>query len=424
MLDQHRPKSYEWKIVILLAILWGTVGLDRLVIVYLFPMLIPEFGLNNAQAGALTSVLAMTWAVSAWVLGSFSDRYGRKKVLLPAVVFFSLMSWLTGIAKSYGSLMAIRGLMGVGEGAVFTTSVATVAEESTPNKRGLNLGIHQSCFPLVGIGLGAIISTQLAQSFGWRPVFFIVGIPGLVLALLIAFMMKEPRSTYEKFAENMTSKQAKGAVEAKPGFFAAFKYRNVWVSTLVSCLFMNWLFVFAAFAILFLTQVRGMALSTAGFVLSAWGFGGFIGMILIPALSDYLGRRPVMVASAFINGLSVLLFAVAGANPTLLFSILFIGAIFGWGCYPIFLSLTTTEAVPPSLAGSAVGIPTSLGEIFGAMVMPVIAGGLADKFGLHYPMFLAGIAPVLAAVVSLLYIETAPRIVARNTQSNAAYCSE
>lgn len=188
MLDQNRPKSYEWKIVILLAILWGTVGLDRLVIVYLFPILIPEFGLNNAQAGALTSVLAMTWAGSAWVLGSVSDRYGRKKVLLPAVVFFSLMSWLTGVAKSYGSLMAIRGLMGVGEGAVFSTSVATVAEESTPTKRGLNLGIHQSCFPLVGIGLGAIISTQLAQSFGWRPVFFIVGIPGLVLALFIAFI--------------------------------------------------------------------------------------------------------------------------------------------------------------------------------------------------------------------------------------------
>ena len=127
-----------------------------------------------------------------------------------------------------------------------------------------------------------------------------------------------------------------------------------------------------------------------------------------------------MVVSAVVNGLSVLWFAVAGANPTELFCILFVGAIFGWGCYPIFLSLTTTEAVPVKLAGSAVGIPTAIGEIFGAMAMPIVAGALADKFGLGYPMYLAGIAPIIAGVVALLYIETAPRVVARSTQRNAA----
>ncbi len=416
MEKEQRSKWYEWKIVILLALLHGTLGLDRLVIVYLFPILMPEFGLNNTQAGAITAVLAMTWAVSAWVMGSLSDRIGRKKVLIPSAIFFSLMSWVTGVVKSYGGLLVVRGLMGVGEGGVFSTSAATIGEESTPKKRGLNLGIHQSFFPGIGIGLGAIIATQLATEFGWRPVFFIVGIPGLVLAAIIAYVMKEPLSFSQKEEKKPVSDIAIKSEETKPGFFAALKYRNVWVSTIVSCLFMNWLFVFAAFAVLFLTQVRGLSLPTAGVVLSAWGFGGFIGMIGIAAISDYLGRRPVMIVSSIITGISVIWFALAGSNPVTLFCILFVGAIFGWGTYPIFLALTTTESVPAKLAGSAVGIPTSIGEIFGAMVMPIIAGSLADKFGLIYPMYLAGIAPIIAAVVSFWYIETAPRVLSRKNQ--------
>jgi hypothetical protein len=58
MIDNTRAKGYEWKIVLAIALLWGFVGLDRLVIVYLFPILVPHFKLTNTQAGALTSVLA------------------------------------------------------------------------------------------------------------------------------------------------------------------------------------------------------------------------------------------------------------------------------------------------------------------------------------------------------------------------------
>ncbi|GAB7263169.1 hypothetical protein DZS_49830 [Dickeya ananatis] len=74
--------------VIMLALLFGVVGLDRLVVVYLFPILIPALGLNNLQAGAIASVLALTWAVSSWGLGNLSDIIGRKKVLIFSSAFF------------------------------------------------------------------------------------------------------------------------------------------------------------------------------------------------------------------------------------------------------------------------------------------------------------------------------------------------
>lgn len=415
MSEQQRPKGYEGKIVLVLALVWGFIGLDRLAVVYLFPQIIPEFGLNNTQAGAIASILAITWAVSAWGMGHISDRIGRKKVLVPAVIFFSLMSWFTGITKNYVGIMFVRGLLGFGEGAVFTTSVATIAEESTPKRRGFNLGAHQSGFPLIGIGCGAMICTMLASYFGWRPVMFIVGVPGLLLALVLAIFMKEPMSTYQKAEKSQLSQIAGESDEKKSGLFAALKYRNVWVSSLVATFFMIWLFNFSTFAALYLTQIRGLSLPTAGFVISGMGFGGFVGMLLVPGLSDHFGRKPLLAVSAILTGGFTLWFGLAGSNPTLLFGIIFVASIFGLGSFPLFLSATTTEAVPMHLAGLAVGIPTAIGELFGATIMPIIGGRFADMYGLQAPMYLAAAGPLIAMLVCILYIETAPAVVARRS---------
>lgn len=416
MLEQQRPKGYEGKIVFILALIWGFIALDRLAVVYLFPMIIPELGLSNTEAGAIASILAITWAVSAWGMGHLSDRIGRKKVLVPAVVFFSLMSWFTGLVKGYASIMVVRGLLGVGEGAVFSTSVATIAEESTPKRRGLNLGIHQCGFSLIGLAFGAMICTQLAERFGWRPVMFIVGIPGFILAVVLVIFMKEPKSSSQK-AEKSQSTKIGGESDGKiSGLFAAFKYRNVWVSSIVGSFFMVWLYNFTTFVALYLTQVQGLTLPIAGSIISAMGFGGFIGTLLIGSLSDRFGRKPVIMISAVLTGVFTLWFSLAGNDPTLLFGLLFVAAIFGMGSFPIFLSTTTTEGVPIHLAGLAVGITTAVSEFLGATVMPIIGGKLADMYGLQAPMYLAAAGPLLAMLVCILYIETAPAVLARRSQ--------
>lgn len=419
MSEMSRPKGYEWKIVLVLALVWGAVCLDRLAVPFLFPVIVPEFHLNNAQAGAVTAILAVTWGVASWLMGNLSDRIGRKKVLLPSIIFFSVMSWFTGLTRSFAGMMAVRGLLGFGEGAVFSVSVATLSEESTPARRGLNIGTFQCGYPLIGVGVGAMICTQLAHYFGWRPVMFIVGIPGLVLAAILGRLMMEPRSTFLK-AENLSGETAGGAGEGRPGFFAALKYRNVWVSTLVSCLFMNWLYNLTTFVALFLTQLRGIPLTTAGTIISVMGFGGFAGMILLSGLSDQFGRKPLILISTFCAGIFTLLFIVAGSNPFVLVCISFLIGIFAMGSYPIWLSVITSESVPVYLAGSAVGIPVAIGELFGAVLMPVIGGSLADIYGLQTPMYLAGVAPLIATVISLLYRETAPKVLARRASGAAA----
>lgn len=398
MINETKKISYEWKIVILLALLFGIVGLDRFVVLYLFPVIIPELGLNNMQAGMIASVLALTWALSTWILGSISDRHGRKKILIYSTLFFSLMTCLTAFAKSFNLMLIVRGLLGIGEGGVYSTSVATIASVSKPEKKGLNMGIHQAFFPLLGIGVGPIVATQLNHYMSWQMVFIVVGIPGLIFAYLIAKLMKEPARDLSQVSRHTSD-----------GPLSVLRYKNIWVSTFVSCLFQTGLFVFSTFVALYLTKVIGLPLETVGLTISGWGFGGFIGMIIVPALSDIVGRKPVIIMGAAIYSVLMITFAFCSMSSLIMFILLFVAGIFGFGIAPLFLAIIPSESVPSTMVGSAVGIPTCAGELLGGVIMPIVAGGLADKFGLQYPMMMVGIAFAVITIISFTFVETAPK---------------
>ncbi|HKQ88951.1 MAG TPA: MFS transporter, partial [Candidatus Acidoferrales bacterium] len=108
-------KGYENTVVGILFFTWGTVFLDRMSQLYLAPYFAPEFHLSEAQVGFLASVVAASWAVSSLIFGAVSDRFGRRTVLIPGVLIFSLLSWLSGVARSFEELLVIRALMGVAE---------------------------------------------------------------------------------------------------------------------------------------------------------------------------------------------------------------------------------------------------------------------------------------------------------------------
>lgn len=403
---QDKKSNYEWGIVILLALLGGIFMMNRLAIVYLFPLIIPEFKISYAQAGALTSILGIVTAFAIWFFGGLSDRVGRKIILIPATIFFSLMSWFSGITYSFLQMFLARGVMGIGLGGVLPTSIATVALESTPTRRGLNFGLQQALSPLVSIGIGAILVTQLIKIMSWRMVFFVVGIPGLVISLILYFYMREPKLVSFGIKDN----PSQGAA-GRPGFFTPLKYRNVIISSIVSFFMMCCLFVFATFSILYLTKEIHLSISDAGIIISLLGFAGFFGCILLPLLSDRVGRKPIIIPSLFVTGLCFWGFILSGSNFLLLVLLISIAGFAIGGITPIALSALTTESVPPYLAATASGIPASIGEIFGSALMPFLAGYLCDLYGLKTALYFSAVAPLIAGFVGLFYEETAPKII-------------
>src|SRR4029079_18008942 len=115
------------------------------------------------------------------------------KILIPAILLFSLMSGLSGIATGLASLILIRGLMGLMEGSYCPTSFAATAVAAHPSRRGVLQGLQQSGFALFGFGLGPIIATQLlAVVPSWRWVFWVVAIPGFLVGTGLWFVLREP----------------------------------------------------------------------------------------------------------------------------------------------------------------------------------------------------------------------------------------
>src|SRR4030095_329716 len=142
-------------------------------------------GLGYQAIGNLVVVLGIVWGIFAAISGRLSDAIGHRKILIPAIFFFSLMSGFSGMATGLVSLIAIRGLMGMMEGSYCPTSFTATAAAAHPSRRGFLQGLQQCGFALFGLALGPIIATQLLQVVpSWRWVFLTARLPGVVLGAL------------------------------------------------------------------------------------------------------------------------------------------------------------------------------------------------------------------------------------------------
>jgi predicted MFS family arabinose efflux permease len=393
--------SYEWKATLMLSLAFGLVGLDRFILPSLFPSMRGDLGLNEQHLGNLVGILAVAWGVSAVLFGGLSDRLGRRNVLVPAVVFFSVMSGLSGMATGLVSLLLIRALMGAAEGAVAPTGVAVVVEASHPNRRGINNGFFQCAIALFGLGIAPIMATQLLEITSWRNVFLIAGIPGIIVAVLLWRIVREPHQLAG--ANNVPT-------GPRPPALSIFKHRNIPLSMLALLCAMVGIFVLSAFIPVYLADYLKLELTDRGIVSSAIGFGGAIGQFGIPAVSDYIGRRMATVLSFIISAVFLYFFIHTGAgNNTALFVLLFGAALFNFGALAILAGPIPAEAAPPGLIATAAGVVIGAGEIFGGGVAPVLAGGVAQSHGIQYTLYLTMGGLIAGLVVSLFLKETAPR---------------
>jgi MFS family permease len=396
--SKHWDTTYEWKAVTLLTVGFGLVGLDRWIIGPLFPSIAPDLHLDYQDAGSVIGALGLAWGVAALLLGGLSDRIGRKKVLVPAIVLFSLLSGFSGMVGSLTGLLLTRSIMGVTEGAFCPTSFAATAEAAKPSRRGLLQGVQQSSFALLGLALAPIIATQLLAVTTWRWVFVLVAVPGLITAVLLAMTIREP----------VTIISTTGHTPQRAPIGDVFKHRNILVGMVGLFCAMTGIFVLSALIPSYLNDYLKLTQKEMGFVTSAIGFGGFFGQFGLPGLSDIFGRR-IMAVIGFLGGAIFLWFFIhTSANPVTLFALLFGTTIFAFGLFALITGPIATEAAPPGHISTAAGIIIGAGEIFGGGVAPIIAGAIAKNYGIQFVPYFAMGGLLLGILVSLFLRETAP----------------
>jgi len=411
-----RPDRYENVITAVLALTFGIVFFDRNALNYLMPFVLEDIPLTNAQIGLLAAGLAATWALSGIVAGQVSDRIGRRKsILLIAVVIFSFASFVTGLATSFFMLLGARLLMGLSEGPVLPLSQSLMAQASSPERRGLNMGLMQNVLSnLMGSLVAPLVVVALANAYGWRPAFLVTALPGLVAAALIWVYIKDPG--LPAVAPRSDRKQQ---VFAFSDYMLALKNRNIALCLAISGLMVGWMITGWVFLPLYFTSVIGFTPSQMSMLMAVLGVSGAVAGFVVPALSDKFGRRPVIAlgcALGAVTPLAVLFWTGAGSILTILVA-------FGWvagGTFSIFMATVPAESAVAGRVTTGMALIMGIGELFGGAVMPAVAGVLADQFGLAAPLVCELVLASLAALLALGLRETSPRYLAQTSVARSA----
>jgi MFS family permease len=414
---RHRFWRYENAALAILSLAFSLVFFDRMSVTYLLPFAAPELGLTNTQIGLMNSVLAMAWAVSGYAVSSYADRHRKRKPLLAlTVACFALCTILQGAVGGFLSLLVVRAMMGFAEGPVLPITQSVMAQESSPHRRGFNMGVLQNgVSSIFGAIMGPPLMVTLAEAFGWRNALFAAGAPGLLVAWLVWRYLRDP-DRYPHTSNNDVAFQSAGRL----GIRELLSYRNVRVTMLGACGLATWSLVLMVFTPLYLVQQRGLSPQGMSAVMSALGVAIFAGGFVVPMLSDRFGRKPVVVLFSLIAVLAPLAVAHLDVPLAVLAAVAFVTYL-GVGCFPLLMATIPSESLPAGTLATAMGLIMGVAEVVGGVIGPTAAGLLGDRVQPSAPFYLSAGGALLAGVVSLALQETAPAALQRRRIVRSAY---
>nr|WP_315430928.1 MFS transporter [uncultured Albidiferax sp.] len=367
------PFPHEWQTLALMAFGFALVNLDRFIMYPLFPVMAKELGLDYQDIGFISAAVALTWGLSSMVFGRLSDRLGRRGILVTAVLAFSVLCGATGLAASLGSLLLIRSVMGVFEGAFVPVSIATVVDASPAQHVGRNTGLQQLMAPLVGSAAAPVLAIALLQVLpSWRWVFVVAALPGLFCAWLIYSRLVEPGKREPAAARTPT---------IQPPLREVLAYPNVALCSAGFCFWLAPIVVFGSLMPSYLSDHLHLEFHQMGLAMSMLGIGGAAGMLVFPALSDHWGRKKMMVTCLALAMVPTWLLIHTGAEPFRLSMLMFLAAFFISGVIAMVHSVTA-DNVPAQHVSTATGFIVGAGEIVGGAIAPALAGGLAKAIGI------------------------------------------
>lgn len=322
---------------------WTLDAFDFFLVVMSLTAIAKEFGKSDAAvAASLTLTLAFR-PVGAFVFGLMADRYGRRIPLMVNLVFYSIIEVLSGLAPTFGTFLVLRALFGIGMGGEWGVGASLVMEKVPPKLRGLLSGLLQEGYA-AGYLLAAVAYLFVFPRWGWRPLFFIGGLPAL-LALYVRVHVKESE-VWERTRHRSWSAYGR-AIAANWklfGFlvllmagmnFASHGTQDMYPTFLQR----DWHF----------TPQKRAALTAFSMV------GAILGGIIVGRWSDRVGRRRAIVVALVGAMLVVPLWAYSPNVPLLvagafLMQFMVQGA---WGVIPAHISELAPDAVRGFLPGFA-----------------------------------------------------------------------
>ena len=283
--------SYRYVVVSFLAVVYTFNFMDRQIMSILQEPIRLEMGLSDTQLGMLTGLtFALFYTTCGLPVAWLADRYRRVSIMAAACGIWSLFTAGCGLASNFTQLALSRVMVGAGEAGGSPPSYSLISDYFPPEERGTGLAIYSLGVP-VGSALGVAAGGWIAAHYGWRTAFIAVGLPGVVLALLMLLIIREPkRGGLDPVREGASVHDAPQGIRAG---LATFFHNRTMVLTALS----SGLSAFVGYAMLswnppFLERVKGMSLTQVAACYSiVLGVTGFVGTFAAGWLADKLGRR-------------------------------------------------------------------------------------------------------------------------------------
>ena len=384
----HGTKPYRAYILTVLMVIYGINLLDRSLVALVQEKIKPEFHLSDLDLGLLGgTAFAVCNGLAGLPMARLAERFNRIGVLAVATALWSLMTALSGLAISFPMLLLARFGVGIGEAGCLPPTQSVISDYFPASKRTSAISIHLTAIP-IGTVLAAVIGGVVADHFGWRMAFIVLGAPGLLVALICWLTVKEPPRQHVVLG-------GAGKAEA-PGFGAAFaelkSKSSFWHIALATGL-VNFVAVGnGQYLVSFLLRVRHISLSQAAIilgplvgglsVLAVWATGKALNAL---AQKDkaWLGRWPAI--GMLIN---VPVAICAYLSPSLWTQVpLQMVALVCSSAYLISLYTTAQGVVQPRVRATASAVVIMVINLIGYGLGPPAIGALSDFMQAHVVAF-------------------------------------
>jgi len=333
---------------------WTLDAFDFFVLVMALPAIARDF---HTEIRAIAATIAVTLGfrpLGALIFGLLADRYGRRLPLMLDLVFYSVVEVLSGLAPNYATFLVLRALFGIGMGGEWGVGASLVMEKVPSRWRGLLSGLLQEGYA-VGYLLAACCYFIVFPTWGWRPMFFIGGLPAL-LALFVRYGVKES-AVWQKARHETWS----GLGRAIVSNWQLFLYLTALM------MMMN----FSSHGTqdmypTFLKEQRGFTPKQVAVLAVIYNIGALLGGLLFGRLSDQFGRRRGMSLALLLAIALIPLWAYAPSAVGLAFGAFFMQFMVqgAWGIIPAHI----TELSPDDVRGFLPGFAYQCGVLLAGSV--------------------------------------------------------
>jgi MFS transporter, AAHS family, 4-hydroxybenzoate transporter len=421
LIDDGPLTRFQIGTVICCALVSALDGIDSQSIGVAAPFIADELGVKLADFGPIFSSALVGATIGAASFGPLADRFGRKTLLIVAVLLIGVFTVLTVFANSVPTLVAVRVLAGLGLGGATPCFIALTSEYTPARLRAALVTLMWSAFPLGGL-LGGLLNWYLIPHAGWRAIFYLGGVAPLVLAVLLFFYLPESikfllvrrndltgvARIVARFGRSAASGDARFVLDEKP--LPGASIRHLFTDGRALGTLLLWVPFFMGFGVLTvavlwtpaLLKLNGISPANTAFVVAFNGLGGFIGQSTSGRLIQRFGILPILIP-AFLLGAAATVGLGYGASSIGL-AATFIGLI------GVFMGLGTGGAIalaatvyPTPIRSTGVGWGMAMGR-FGQIIGPLIAGGLLGAGWTAGPiMTVTACGGLIAAVFVVLF---------------------